>query len=230
MQTSRKNENELFDDWPEKYDKWFATPIGALVKRYETELLLHMLDPHPEECILDVGCGTGVFTKDILAYDSRVIGLDISIPMLRAAMRKSGSLQFRSVAADMSELPFADEIFDKVYSMTALEFVDDPGPAVAELNRVTRTGGTVVLTTLNSLSPWADRRKEKAKQGHSLFAHMTFRSPQEMSDLAPAPPTVRTAIHFLKDEDPVRAEQVEAEGQASNRDTGAFVALRWNKV
>jgi ubiquinone/menaquinone biosynthesis C-methylase UbiE len=230
MQTSQSRTKELFDEWPEKYDNWFATPIGALVKRYEAELLLEMLAPQPEECILDVGCGTGIFTQDVLSCDTRVIGLDISIPMLQAAMRKSRTLNFQGVAADMSELPFAAESFDKVYSMTALEFVADPAPAVAELDRVTKTGGTVVLTTLNSLSPWADRRKENAKQGHSLFSRMTFRSPREMSDLAPAPPTVRTAIHFLKDEDPVRAEQVEAEGQADQSDTGAFVALCWNKV
>ena len=190
-----------------------------------------MLDPRPEETVLDVGCGTGIFTQNILSHDSRVIGLDISVPMLQAAVRKSDPLRFRCVAADMSNLPFADNSFDRVYSMTALEFVPDPAPAVAELNRVVRPGGRVVLTTLNSLSPWAVRRKNKAEQeGHSLFTRMTFRSPDEMLQLAPADATVRTAIHFQKDDDPVLAQQVEARGQKEQSNSGALVALCWNKV
>ena len=52
-------DGRLFDHWPEKYDRWFETPIGALVKKYENELLLDLLQPRPEERILDVGCGTG---------------------------------------------------------------------------------------------------------------------------------------------------------------------------
>jgi len=224
-----KGEGELFDDWPEQYDTWFATPIGALVKDYETELLLDMLKPRPKENILDVGCGTGVFTEKVLSFNSRVIGLDISIPMLQSALRKSGDSCFSGTVGDMSRLPFADESFDKVYSMTAMEFVDDASLAIRELDRVTRPGGTVVLTTLNSLGPWAERRKVKAREGHSLFSHMTFRSPEEMMRLAPAASTARTAIHFLKDDDPVYARQKEAQGQAENRDTGAFVALAWNK-
>ena len=62
MQTGVKGDGELFDDWPEQYDTWFSTPIGALVQEYETALLLDMLKPRPEELLLDVGCGTGVFT------------------------------------------------------------------------------------------------------------------------------------------------------------------------
>ena len=77
--------DRLFDDWPEKYDQWFETPIGALVKKYENELLLDLLQPRPEEKILDAGCGTGVFTYNILGSGSHVTGFDISYPMLTRA-------------------------------------------------------------------------------------------------------------------------------------------------
>ena len=56
--------DQIFDDWPERYDQWFETPIGSLVRRYESELLLEMLRPGPGEMLLDAGCGTGVFTQD----------------------------------------------------------------------------------------------------------------------------------------------------------------------
>jgi ubiquinone/menaquinone biosynthesis C-methylase UbiE len=227
------NEHEvkekLFDDWPEKYDRWFETPIGALVKNYENELLLDFLKPQPDEHILDVGCGTGIFTCNILGLGSRVTGIDISYPMLKRAEVKAKGFPFRAVAGDMRYLPFADDSFDKAVSMTALEFIGDGRAAVEDLFRVTKKGGVVVVTTLNSLSPWADRRKKEADKGHALFKQMIFRSPDEMRALAPVDGVVNTAIHFLKDDDPSRVPEIERAGNKKGLDTGAFVAARWVK-
>jgi len=221
--------SELFDQWPERYDSWFMTPVGALVKKYETDLLLELLDPHKNECILDVGCGTGLFTQDILLSGARIAGLDISFPMLLQAAKKAAEQPFTPVAGDMTCLPFPDERFDKVYSMTALEFVADETQAVDELNRVARRGATIVLTTLNSLSPWAERRKKKAQQGHSLFQSMTFRSPQELLRLTPPDSLVKTAIHFQKNDSPAEIPKIEEQGMKQEKDTGAFVAVSWQK-
>ena len=225
----RDIDGRLFDQWPEKYDRWFETPIGALVKKYENKLFLELLLPRPGESILDVGCGTGVFTLNILAAGPRVTGLDISMPMLKRAGHKSEGYPFKGVAGDMSFLPFADECFDKVVSMTALEFIAEGRAAVAELFRVTKRSGIIVVTTLNSLSPWAARRKKAAERGHSLFERMIFRSPDEMRALTPVEGQVKTAIHFQKGDDPKRASDIEQDGQRRNLDTGAFLAARWEK-
>lgn len=220
---------ELFDEWPEKYDRWFETPIGALVRKYENELLLDLLKPGRQETILDAGCGTGIFTLNILEAGPRITGLDISYPMLKRAEQKAKGYPFRAVAGDMRYLPFADECFDKAVSMTALEFITDGQAAVEDLFRVIKKGGVVVVTTLNSLSPWADRRKKEAERGHPLFEQMIFRSPEDMRALAPVAGTVKTAIHFLKGNDPQKAIEIEHEGQRKGLETGAFVAARWVK-
>ena len=229
MSDEQDVKGRLFDQWPEKYDRWFETPIGALVKKYENELLLDLLQPRPDEVILDVGCGTGVFTANILGFGTRVTGLDISYPMLMRAELKAKGYPFRAVAADMRFLPFSDECFDSVVSMTAIEFIADGQAAVEDMFRVTKKGGVVVVTTLNSLSPWAVRRKKKADKGHSLFEKMIFRSPDDLLALAPVDGTVKTAIHFLKDDDPQKAPEIESEGKKRGLDTGAFVAARWKK-
>jgi ubiquinone/menaquinone biosynthesis C-methylase UbiE len=169
MPSKHDDKGELFDQWPEKYDRWFETPIGALVKQYENELLLELLQPGPQEMILDVGCGTGIFTLNMLSFGPYITGLDISYPMLKRAEQKAQGYPFRAVAGDMRYLPFADESFDKTVSMTALEFMADGQTAVEDLFRVTKRGGVVVVTTLNSLSPWADRRQKEAARGHALF-------------------------------------------------------------
>jgi ubiquinone/menaquinone biosynthesis C-methylase UbiE len=229
VQDQQKNQNRLFDEWPDRYDDWFRTPIGTLVRRYESGLLLDLLQPRRGDTILDVGCGTGIFTLDILESGPSVVGLEISLPMLMRARQKTGGESFHPITGDMLSLPFADDVFDKTVSMTALEFVEDAHAAVMEMFRVTQSGGTIVVTTLNSLSPWASRRKQKAEQGHRLFKKMIFRSPDEIRSLAPVDSVVKTAIHFQKDEDPDQASEIEKQGQTRNLKTGAFLAACWVK-
>jgi ubiquinone/menaquinone biosynthesis C-methylase UbiE len=218
----------LFDDWPERYDRWFDTPVGKTVLRYELELVLDLLRPVRGEKLLDAGSGTGIFTREILLRGAEVVGLDISWAMLRWAKAKSEFLSHREVAADMAFLPFADDLFDKTVSVTALEFIGNAKRAIAELFRVTRPGGCIVVATLNSLSPWAIRRREKARQDkESVFNQVFFRSPPQLLAAAPVPGIVRTVVHFGKEDDLADLDRIEQEGQG--RETGAFVAVRWEK-
>jgi len=224
-----EDKEQLFDTWPEAYDRWFTTPIGTLVKKYESELLLDLLRPRPGEVILDGGSGTGIFTLDLCALGTRVIGLDLSRPMLLRARRKAAGCRFEPVVADMACLPFHGEIFDRTVSVTALEFIQDGEGAVREFFRVTKAGGAIVVATLNRLSPWASRRKAEAEKGHPLFQKVIFRSPDELASLAPIEGDIETAIHFQKDEAPEKAPGIEADGRTRRLLTGAFVAVRWVK-
>src|SRR4030042_5881756 len=160
----KRKKTQLFDELPVAYDKWFTTSIGFLVKKYEAELILDLLKPKPGEIILDAGCGTGVFTFDILSLGSKVIGIDISLPMLVQAGKKLKGFRFPMVLADVLKLPFPENSFDKVVLMTALEFIEDGKGAIGELFRVTKKRGDVVVGTLNSLSPWASHRIAQAKE------------------------------------------------------------------
>jgi ubiquinone/menaquinone biosynthesis C-methylase UbiE len=221
---------EIFDDWPEKYDLWFETPIGRLIKDYESKLVIEMLVPAPEEVILDAGCGTGVFAADILETGARVVGLDLSLTMLRrATLTKCPGQPFQAVIGDIRRLPFADASFHKSISITAIEFMEDARVAVEELFRVTKPEGSIVVATLNSLSPWAQRRKEAAQNGHPLFKHAIFRSPDEMKSLSSVENIVKTAIHFEKNDDPEIAPKIEKSGSGRSLNTGAFLAVRWIK-
>jgi ubiquinone/menaquinone biosynthesis C-methylase UbiE len=129
----------------------------------------------------------------------------------------------------MSTPPFREESFNKVVSITALEFIAEAKSAVAELFRVARRGGVIVVATLNSRSPWATRRREEARKGHSIFSKAILRSPDNLLSLSPARGMVRTAIHFDKEDSPEKAVEVEREGQTMGSMTGAFAAVRWLK-
>lgn len=217
----------IFDKWPEWYDQWFTTPIGKLVKETEADLIKELLDLKPGENLLDAGCGTGIFTLGFLSGGASVVGLDISLPMLNHAGIKITNEPFFMVRGDMLQLPFRDNSFDKAVSVTALEFIEDARSAVSELLRVTRPGGYVVVATLNSLSPWAARRKART-QAH-LLEHAFFRSPDEVLACSTLSGTAKTCVYFEQDDDPEQAIETEQSGEFQRLNTGAFVATRWQK-
>jgi ubiquinone/menaquinone biosynthesis C-methylase UbiE len=222
--------NQLFDDWPDRYDRWFETPLGSVIKTCEQDLSMEFLAPVAGETILDAGCGTGVFTLDVVSSGADVVGLDLSLPMLAKAASKFRSLRFSPVAGDLLHLPFKNETFDKAVSITALEFINDARGAVAELFRVTRRGGLVVVATLNRESPWAERRIREAHEKETIFSKAIFRSPREMVSLVPFPGIVKTAVHFQKGSTPEAATDAERAGREKGLQTGAFLTVRWQKV
>jgi ubiquinone/menaquinone biosynthesis C-methylase UbiE len=220
---------QLFDKWPDQYDRWFETSIGSVIKGCEQGLIMEFLAPLAGERILDAGCGTGVFTLDILAAGAHVAGVDLSLPMLSKAASKCRLLHLSPVVGDILRLPFKDKSFDKAVSITALEFIKDAKGAVKELFRVTRSKGLVVVATLNSQSPWAERRRKEAERKETIFSKAIFRSPRQMLSLALSPGIVRTAVHFQKEALPEAAIEAEREGREKGLRTGAFVAVRWQK-
>jgi ubiquinone/menaquinone biosynthesis C-methylase UbiE len=221
---------QLFDTWPAKYEKWFRTPIGQLVQSIELGHIMVLLAPGRQDRILDVGCGTGIFTERYLRQGARVTGVDLSLEMLRYGLQKPGLEGMLPVVADMRRLPFADGAFDKTVSITALEFVADGRRAVQELLRVTRKGGRLVIATLNRLSPWADRRRKDAREDpDSVFRHVHFRSPDELSRLVDFNGEVRTAIHFDKHVSLKQAKDEELNHKDTASERGAIVIGAWDR-
>lgn len=223
------NETKVFDQWPDKYDAWFKTPIGRLIRKYESDLILKMLIPSSGEHILDAGCGSGVFSGDLISAGCEVFGLDLSLPMLIRSAEKHAGTSLCLSQGRLEHLPFANNAFHKTVSITAIEFIEDARAVLQELFRVTRPGGIIVVGTLNSSGPWAERRKISGKQGHPIFQKVHFRSPEEMTALSEMKGVVESAIHFRKEDTPEGAEIAESEGRKRGLKTGAFLAVRWRK-
>lgn len=133
---------------PEQYEAWYATQRGQWIGEEEYRLLASLLAPNPSETLLDVGCGTGYFTRRFAsdAAEQNVFGTDIDLNMLRFADGHSES-NIGFVAADARQLPFCDSSFDLVVSVTALCFIHDEKQALREMLRVARR--RVVLGLLN---------------------------------------------------------------------------------
>lgn len=122
---------------PADYDAWYATPRGRWIGETEYALAARRLDARPGDSLLDVGCGTGWFSRRAAADGLIVTGLDPNPAWLDFA-RLHGSPASNWVEGDARALPFADASFDHVLSIAALCFIDDERQAVAECVRVTR--------------------------------------------------------------------------------------------
>jgi SAM-dependent methyltransferase len=133
------------------YDAWFQAPWGRYAFAVESAAVLRAAGVLDGARVLDVGCGTGRFTAAIQRAGARVVGVDLDPGMLAVAAANHAGLW---LVADAHRLPFATGAFDLTVALTLLEFVDDPARVVAELARVTRPGGRLLVAALNPASPW----------------------------------------------------------------------------
>jgi SAM-dependent methyltransferase len=136
---------------PDQYDGWYHTDRGRWIGEIEFRLILRLLAPEPGARILDVGCGTGYFTRRFAAEAGlRPTGLDPDLTWLRFA--RGASADAADYCAGRAErLPFGDRSFDLTVSVAALCFVRDEQRAVREIVRVTRKRFAIGLLNRNSL-------------------------------------------------------------------------------
>ena len=101
--------------------------------------------------LLEVGCGQGKFSLHLATIGARVVGTDFSTKAIEIAHKRQ--LAQKSLAkflvADAQSLPFADKSFDLVVSCECLEHIPKPEKALAEMYRVLKPNGKLVLTTEN---------------------------------------------------------------------------------
>ena len=113
--------------------------------------LARALELIPAPLVLDVATGTGRLPRALLrqpSFRGHVIGLDLSRRMLCEAVRRTAQFADRLtfVWQDACHLPFDDDTFDGVTCLEALEFTPNPRAVLAELVRVLRPGGVLLVT------------------------------------------------------------------------------------
>jgi len=142
---------------PADYDAWYRTPRGRWIGETEYALAARGLAAKAGESLLDIGCGTGWFTRRAAADDLLATGLDPNSAWLDYA-RAHSSPALSWVEWDARDLPFADASFDHVLSIAALCFVGDERQAVADAVRVTRRRFAIGWLNRSSLLYWQKGR------------------------------------------------------------------------
>ncbi len=154
-----------------RYDDWYGTAAGRAVAEGEQAALVAMLATLPvAPAVLEVGCGSGHFTRWLATRGGRVLGVDPSAGMIAVAREASGAVGYVLAAAEA--LPFADRSVDVVAFITTLEFLPDPTAALAEAARLARTG--ILLGVLNLASPLGVQRRVAACFRPSVYRSAHF--------------------------------------------------------
>jgi ubiquinone/menaquinone biosynthesis C-methylase UbiE len=140
---------QITADQAEAYEERF---VPALFRQW-VEPVLQGAAVEPGDRVLDVACGTGVVARaavDRVRPDGSVTGVDLNPAMLTVARRVAPGIDWRQ--GDVSALPFGADAFDVVTCQAAVFFFPDLTGALAEMARVTRPGGRVVVQSFSSLT------------------------------------------------------------------------------
>ncbi len=130
----------MFDGVAARYDLTNTVFTAGQDRRWR-RLAREALTLRPGERVLDLAAGTAVSTVELAKSGAWCVAADFSLGMLRAGADRA----VPKVAADALHLPFRDAVFDAVTITFGLRNVADPDVALAELARVTRPGGRLVV-------------------------------------------------------------------------------------
>jgi len=128
-------ESVHYVDHADRYDRQLAAFTTALMERAAISA---------DDAVLDIGCGSGATTLMAAANAHRVLGLDISHPLIEVAAHRAAEAGVDNVdfiVADAQTYGFADGEFTLVMSQFGLMFFDDPEGAFANLRRSLAPGG-----------------------------------------------------------------------------------------
>jgi ubiquinone/menaquinone biosynthesis C-methylase UbiE len=174
-------------------------PIYDETRRPPTEEELTALVDALVGCrtILEAGVGTGRFAVPLGARNLRVVGVDLSVEMMRRARAKGvGSL----VRADVLHLPLRDRSVDAAYMVHVLQILPDPRPVLAELGRVARRTVVVLLPEWAAGGPGGPGR-ERRERYRAIAAELGYPLPER-------PPRYRHTLEELSAIVPPRSVQV----------------------
>jgi 2-polyprenyl-6-hydroxyphenyl methylase / 3-demethylubiquinone-9 3-methyltransferase len=145
MQTRARNDPRQYDDLA---GEWWRPGGNFELLHWLAEARAALIPPavRPEAVLLDAGCGGGLLAPHVRRLGYRHVGVDVR----RAGLEQSAGRGVTPLLGDVTALPLADGRFDVVVAGELMEHVTDRAGAVAELARVLRPGGLVVLDTVNS--------------------------------------------------------------------------------
>ncbi len=133
---------EMFDTVAAKYDVMNSILSMGQDRRWR-KAVVKKVAPKPGELILDLAAGTGTSSVPFAEAGATVVPCDFSIGMLEVGKGMRPELPF--AAGDGMRLPFADDVFDAVTISFGLRNIHDPIAGLAEMKRVTKPGGRIVV-------------------------------------------------------------------------------------
>ena len=160
-----------FDMEADRYDLWFESGKGKAVFEIEKSCLRRLL-PRCEGRWLEIGVGSGRFAEALGISE----GVDPSSAMLAIAAKRG----IHTVQGAGESLPYKAATFDGVLMVTTLCFLTNVKKVVAEIHRVLRSDGVLLVGMVPAESPWGLLYKQKGREGHSIYSKARFHTCREV--------------------------------------------------
>ena len=132
------------------YDEYYQSNFGKEVDEIEKDIVDCLISEIPKTEMLELGCGTGHWTTYFLNKGFNITAIDSSETMLNIA--KSKNINAKFMIADAQNIPFKDESFKIISSITMLAFVDNQDAVIQEVYRVLKKNAWFVFGFLNEKS------------------------------------------------------------------------------
>lgn len=123
--------------------------VATLQRQIGRDLLKLFLPQNLIGNVVDLGCGTGFLTKELLPHCENLIALDLALPMLQITREKLND-NITYVCADAENLPFLNESIDTIFSNVALQWCQPIDNALNEIHRVLKKDGVLIFSTFGS--------------------------------------------------------------------------------
>ena len=125
---------------------WESVPADARPERFALRRAFVLEHVAAGDSVLDLGCGAGEFSEELLRAGAMPVGVDVAREALRRAQERLPGADLR-LWAEGEPLPLDDASFDVVWAGEVIEHVVDVAPWLSEVRRVLRPRGTLLLTT-----------------------------------------------------------------------------------
>jgi len=140
----------MFDSLADRYDLLNDVLSGGQ-DRYWRRVVAGIVGAQAGDLVLDLAAGTGTSSRTFTRSGAHCVACDFSLGMLRAGARRPAP-RVAFVAGDALDIPFRDESFDVVTISFGLRNLSDPDAGLAEMLRVTRPGGRLVVCEFSHLA------------------------------------------------------------------------------
>ena len=151
----------------QKYHAFYETPLGEKILKKEADIVEEYLTGCGR--IMDLGCGPGVFEKELSHLN--IIGIDSSREMITLA-EKNTEADFRLSTA--SNLPFPDDYFDGAFTISTLAFIGDVEKALEELKRVLTPESKALFMLCNTNSNYFKEKLDKPGYTSRNIKHLSL--------------------------------------------------------
>lgn len=187
---------EIYQDWIDYYRRKGATEANpAKISGYDhglaqltergladlTSKITNLLSLHPVDRVLDVGCGTGLITNQLVSKTTSLFGIDANYEMIKHASEK-----ITRVVAAADRLPFANSLFNKVLCHSIIQYFPShecTAQAIQEMIRVLQKPGLCLIMDVPDIERKEEYLRAKTPDAHNL--QRLFYDRRWFSDLFP---------------------------------------------